>query len=237
MTERRFTDRDVALILRRAAELDSRADGDAVSKGLSIDELRGIASEVGIDPEMVSRAAVELEGRKGLERGALLGAPTVNRQIRAVPGELSREALRHLIRRVDEQVPAQGTVAEALGAVRWSAPGRFLSRQVTLEPGRGETVIRTEERYQDRVRAMAHFIPMAYATFIGGIFGAEAIGGAAPTILLAGIAGGAVWTAARAVWNRVSRQSHHRVRTLADELADEAVQLTDAAEVVEAAND
>src|SRR5690606_27722163 len=52
---RRFTDREVALILRRAAEIDEREGHDA-SGSLSWGDLRGIAAEVGISPDAVDRA-------------------------------------------------------------------------------------------------------------------------------------------------------------------------------------
>ena len=64
MTERRYTDRDVALILRRAAEIDKKSTPDAPVRGLSVGELQEIAGEVGIDPEAVTRAAAEFEGRR-----------------------------------------------------------------------------------------------------------------------------------------------------------------------------
>jgi RNase P/RNase MRP subunit POP5 len=218
MTERRFTDREVALILRRASELDEGSSPATAPRGLSESELKEIAGEVGIDPAMITRAVSELQGRRGLERASLLGPATVNQQIRAVPRELSRDELGDLVRVVDQRVPAQGTVAEALGAVRWNAPGRFLSRLVSMEPSRGETVIRVEERYSQRFRAALHGVPTAYGAMIGWVIGLETVGGALAGVLLGGLLGAAGWAVAGVVWHEISRRSQRRVDALADEL-------------------
>lgn len=65
MSERRYTDDEVALILERASQAPA-AGGDpaaAVEKarGLSLRDVQAIAAEVGIDVEAVSRAALAVE--------------------------------------------------------------------------------------------------------------------------------------------------------------------------------
>jgi len=59
---RRFTDREVAPVLRSATELDDQdgsADGSGV--GLSLEELREIAREVGISRPAIDRAVDGLD--------------------------------------------------------------------------------------------------------------------------------------------------------------------------------
>ena len=223
--ERRFTDRDVALILQRASELDRDGDGEALSRGLSLADLQEIGSEVGLGGELIARAAREVAGT-GWRRGgrSVLGAPLVQREIRAVPGELDPEALGVLVSRVEETVPAQGTVTEALETVRWQAQGRFLGRQVALEPGEGETRIRVEERYTSRSRLLLQGIPAIYGALFGAVVGSEMVGP------LAGVAGAvavalAVWVVARVVWDGMARRSARRVHQVAEDLAAAARRL------------
>lgn len=230
MSERRYTDRDVALILRRAAEIDKKSTPDAPVRGLSVGELQEIAGEVGIDPEAVIRAAAEFEGRKGLESAALLGPGNVRREVRGLGKELSRDSLGDLVRTVDQQVSAQGSVSEALGSVRWNAPGRFLSHQVSFEPSRGETIVRVEERYGGGVRGAIHGIPTLYAAMIGWIVGTEAIGGLATGLLLGVFFAVLAWVVGGFVWRGVSHSSERRVHELADQLAAEAALLPAARE-------
>ena len=56
LAERRFTEDEVQEILKQAAE-SGRSDRLAGKQGLSLAELRVIASEVGIDPAELEQAA------------------------------------------------------------------------------------------------------------------------------------------------------------------------------------
>jgi hypothetical protein len=222
MTERRFTDQDVALILRRAVELDRESGQEARGRGLSLEDLQEIAVEVGVDPAMVSRAAEELGTRSVVRSLSLMGDPVVRRGVRAVPGTADEETLRELMRIVDREMPAQGTITEALGSVRWNSGDRFLSRQVSVEPTLKETLIRVEERFEERVRTMVHAIPSSYAGFLGFIIGLEQLGGRGPGFALGLFSAASVFAIAGQVWNRVSRNSRARVEALVDELSAEA---------------
>ena len=222
MTERHFADRDVAVILQRAAELDSRSPQGREARGLSAADLEDIAREVGINPAMIDRAIREFDGRRGLSTTGLLGPPPVNQEIRVVPSELDQETVRRIMRLVDERVPAQGTIGEALGSVRWNSADRFLSRQVSVEPSAGETLIRVEERYSDRFRAALHAIPSSYGVFAGLVVGVELLGGVGFGAVLAGAAGATAWALARGAWGVISRRSGRRVKELSDALQSEA---------------
>lgn len=218
MTERHFADRDVAMILHRAAELDSKSMEGREARGLSAADLEDIAREVGIDPTMIGRAIRELDGRRGPSTRGLLGPPPVNQEIRVVPRELGQDTIRRIMRLVDEETPAQGVIGEALGSVRWSSADRFLSRQVSVEPSAGETLIRVEERYSDRFRGALHGIPTAYGLFAGLVVGLELLGGLGAGVILAGIAGASAFGIARGAWSAISRRSGRRVRALSEVL-------------------
>ena len=80
---RRFTDREVALILRKASEIEEK-QGGAEGGGLSLTDLREIAGEVGISREAMDRAVRELN-RKGTP-SVIGGAPLVRRAVHVVDG-------------------------------------------------------------------------------------------------------------------------------------------------------
>ncbi len=188
MSERRYTDEEVARLLQRASDLDRESGGRALARGLSLGELREVAAEAGIDPDMVTQAAAELDHRARPDPGRLLlGGPGALRRTTSIPGSVDRDGLGRLVAVVDDVVPAQGTVGEALGTVRWTSANRFLSRQVVVQPGDAETMLRVEERYTDRVRFITHLLPAAYAA--GG-----ALAAAGPLVssgaAMAAIAGG-----------------------------------------------
>jgi hypothetical protein len=61
MSERTFTEHEIARILKRASELESEKGTSGLSsKGLTLDELASVATESGLDPELIKRAADEI---------------------------------------------------------------------------------------------------------------------------------------------------------------------------------
>lgn len=217
---RRYTDREVAVALRRASEIEE-ASGPGVGGGLSRSDLEEIAREVGISREAMSRALAELDERR-TPASALAGAPRVRRAVRGVPGELNEEAMERLVRLVDERAEGAGVISQALGSVRWTSPGRFQSTQVSISPADGETAIQVVEKSAARLKGALHGVPAAWGV-IGAAAVVSSVGIAAAPAVLVFIAGAGVGAAAgRLAWNWVSGRSARRVERLAAELAREA---------------
>jgi DNA-binding transcriptional ArsR family regulator len=69
---RRFTDREVALVLRRASEIEESAGTDGRG-GLSARDLEEIAREVGISQRAITQAIASLERGEASRRSARCG--------------------------------------------------------------------------------------------------------------------------------------------------------------------
>ena len=236
MTERRFTDRQIGLILKRAVELEETSSSGALpsARGLTLGELQEIAVEAGINPAMVGRAAAEMEGRRGLERPSPMGPPGARREVRLLPAPLPREAVGELMRVVDQEVEAQGTVVEALGGVRWTSNTRFISTQVSVEPSGDDVLLRVEERYSDTVRGPIHGVPAGWGAMFGLVMGIEGLGLAWPlVIVLMAITAMVGWGVGDLVWRTLSSGSEKRVAALTDRLSEEAVRLLPAEDDLE----
>ena len=222
MSERRYTDEEVAGLLQRAADLDRDSGPSTLAKGLSLTELRDIAAEAGIDPGMVTRAAAEISrGGTRPPTEVLFGGSGMVGRTAAFPGRMDREALGHLVEVVDAESPEQGTVGEALGSVRWTSTGRFLSRQVVLQPGDTESVVRVEERYAPRARAVIHLLPLTYAAGAGLAAGAQLFSAGAAQASIAVGAAAAGFGVGRAIWSFLRSRSVRRVEALLGRLGDE----------------
>jgi hypothetical protein len=194
---RRFTDREVALVLKKASEIEEAQARDG-ARGLSLEDLQEIAREVGISAESVEAAV------------SFAPAPLVRQAVHAVEGELGREALARLIGVVDERVSGAGSVAEALGTVRWTGRSRFKSTQVSLTPRAGERMIQVVEKTEPHLASVIQIVPGAW----GGIIGlavASPLGLGGLGIAAAVVGGVAVGvTAGRLAWARVSEGSRAR---------------------------
>jgi hypothetical protein len=90
-TDKSFTDEEARQILERAADRQETAERAKIESGdVSLEELKSIASEVGIDPEYVQAAASELVVRDGnAPIGSTLGLPKELRHTRVIPGAVS----------------------------------------------------------------------------------------------------------------------------------------------------
>jgi hypothetical protein len=182
MTERRFTDREIGLILKEAVELEegSTTPGLSSARGFSLSELQEVAREAGIAPGSVERAVAELERRRGLDPPSIWGPPAVRREVRLVRGKMSREAMGELMRVLDQEVDAPGTVVEALGGVRWTSHSRFMSTQVSVEPSGEGTLLRVEEHFSDTIRGPLHGIWGSLGLISGLAHGVMTLGLAIP---------------------------------------------------------
>jgi hypothetical protein len=217
---RRFTDKEVAIVLRKASELEDQ-EGEGGGSGLSLEELEDIAAEVGISREVMGRAVAHLDSRSK-RLGPLSGGPLTHRAIQAVPGELDEEARARLIEYVNSTSDTIGATSEALGSTQWTSVDRFRSTQVSITPARGETNVQVVERASTRLRRMAHLLPasLAAAVTAGSIGVLEPSSGAVAAFIAMGFAVGG--TVGRVAWGWLSAQSADRVERLAGELSRQA---------------
>lgn len=225
---RRFTDREVALVLKRATELEETEAPESAG-GLSLDDLREIAREVGISPKALDRAVASLE--RGPRIGtSLAGPPRVRKAVRAVPSELDQDGIARLMRVVDDRADSTGSITEALGSVRWTGQDRFKSTRVSVTPKDGETTIEVVEKAEPKIRRVFHLLPPAWALMLGPLFlemelvEPSPVGMVGILILLVAVGVGI----GRAGWTLVSAASARRVGRLAESLALEAADVPEA---------
>ena len=166
----RYDDEQVALILKRAAELQARG-GSADSRSMSIAEVEAIAKEAGIDAALVRQAARELSRPPAQAQGKhpLLGAPASLHFEARLAGELPSGCFDLLVHEIHSALGEPGTHSRTDKSLSWQTvlahgqPGRRIG--VTITVLRGETLVRIDEKLQN---------------LIGGLFGG----------LLGGLGGG-----------------------------------------------
>lgn len=224
--ERRFTDKEVAVVLKRAAELEEKRQADLPGKGLTLSQLHDIAREVGLSPDMVNSAIADMRRNTRVDVRSLLGAAPMNKVVRAVPAALDRDGMQRLVHLIEDRLSATGTVTEALGAVRWTstADGHHFNSttQVALTPSGRDTQIQVAQRLSPRLQRVLHILPGAWSAMIAGAIVASAGVGTGPALaILAGSVGVGV-AIGRGIWNHLAKRSSARVERLAAELTHEA---------------
>jgi len=225
MTDRdaSFSDREVSLILRRAAEIEATGQG---AEGMTAADIEAVALEAGIQPRAVRLALEELRLEPTGARGSWF-PPAARRESRVIPAELGRDELSALMRAVEERVGRPGSVSEALGTVRWASTAGVWVTDVAVTARQGETRIGVHERMVDDKRRLFQILPPAWGSMLGLIL-AGAL--AAPPLWVVGLTfGGAAlgFAIGRTIFRSRAEASRERVERLALALAEDARALGD----------
>ena len=213
--ERRYTDEEVALILRRAAELGGET-GPSRSEGLSLAEIRQVAREVGIDPATVARAAAALPTRKRDRLTAILGGPLHYRLEATMPRRASDADLGRILQSIRRAAGRQGRATQVLDSVEWRTSGEREGSQlfVTVTTGDyGTTVEVTGDRQS--TAALLYLVPGVAGMIVSLIVGASLEAGWTAGGVIAGLLGG-VFLLSRTIWSHTGRAFSRKLEDIRD---------------------
>lgn len=228
---RRYGEKEVGLILKRAAELQQNEPASAAEGGgLTLSELEEIAAEAGIDPRYLRRAAADVDSGGSMLRAGkvsyFFGAPLIIELERTLSGEFPEEEFSLFVPDVQEAAGTHGQ-ASALGKVfTWQSttPQGERSLQVTVTSRDGKTRIRIEER-------LGNLAGQLFGGMVGGGGGGVGLGiglgvgiGALQSAAFAiawpiSIIGGAYFLA-RSIYTSTARKRQRALRDLLDRLTE-----------------
>ena len=216
MSERRYSDRDVAFILKRAVALDDEKAPVETRHGITLPDLREIAQEVGIDPAMVDRAAEELNRQGSRTARAVATETAVVKEIRSVPCALDDASVRHVLWTVDRATSDTGSASEVGGEVRWTSKGPFRSTRVSIKPLTDETILSVEESLRDTKEPLLA-LPAILGGVLGLLIGADG-GGAGSAIMVGMLMAIAGFFVGGGLWQLVLDRRIQQARALMDDV-------------------
>lgn len=129
-----YDDREAASILKKAAELQAASSGGGKDSKLSVEDLKRIAAEVGIAPEMVEEAT-----RRVGTRGSRRGKRNAERVL-VVDRELGEREYEEIVAILRSEFGFAGTPSTLGSAFEWSA-GEVSSLHMSMVPRDGRTTI------------------------------------------------------------------------------------------------
>jgi hypothetical protein len=221
MDQRVYSDEEFALILRKAAELASRAESPAASAaGLTLTEMKSAAAQAGLDPALVERAARMLAARataSPLER--LTGGPLRHNHEARFPIKLDENRAALLLSAVRINAGLAGTRdvghSSSMG-MTWHDGGDTESLSITARPEEDGTAVSValDRRGTFGVVAMMSGLAMFFAV----LFGVHALYPEAPALGVGGcIAGiGGALAVARGYWASSTRKVRERISVVMD---------------------
>lgn len=145
---RRFGEKEVGEILKRASELQRASPARPDPSGFSLAELEEIAVEAGIDPDNLRRAVTEMDARGESKSGEwFLGGPTKIAFEQVVPGELDTNAFGRMIPILHSALASTGQPNVVGKTLTWNAtlPNTARTVQLMVMSESGQTLIRIEE--------------------------------------------------------------------------------------------
>jgi len=213
--ERRYNDKELALILKLAAERQA-APSPSDHYGLSLTEIQQIAAEAGIDPQHVAEAAAALEAHYGHRKFSLLGAPTKFLFDRTITGEVSKTELSEMIELIPQVTGIQGQASQIFDSVEWRSKDvwdRVL--YVTIRSQKGQTKIKVLGHWWGP--ALVAYLVTGLGGFLATVILAKSFldpaSSASVVALVAGVIGG-TYLAARTIWQRIARKAESKLREL-----------------------
>jgi len=213
-SSRRYGEKESALILRRAVALQE-ASGRGAARGLSLEDLRQIALEVGVEPSYVTEAA------RGVveERGALarfLGGPAQFQYITASAADVGDARDQAIIDEIRRFMGRHGVFRRAGDSLEWKAQDGFGGTFVTVSRVDGETRVRVIGVRTEAAIALFSLAGTAGLITAAILLKKTGLGDgplAIPTLVTTALA---TWAGARAIWSRISSGWTRRLRATAE---------------------
>lgn len=226
---RRYSDEEVARILERATEMHREDPAHAsVGRGMTLEELKAIAGEAGIDHALVQRAAWELDSRveQASPSSGLLGEARTLVLERVVPGEVDEDTFEILVVEIQRHTGVHGQPSVLGRTLTWrtDTPNNTRSTQVTVISRHGETRIRVEERLHQLVGQLFGGIMGGAGGGLGFGLGlpiaVEVLGSAVLAVALPVGALGLSYAVARGIFVRIARRRRRALQRLLDQLTE-----------------
>ena len=230
--ERRFNDEEVALIIKRAAELQ-QTERVEPSTALTLYDVEQIAREAGIDPDLIRRAAVGLDRPAAESKPSVwFGSPTHLVFERVIEGEIPVDEFEPMVAEVRRTLGDNGIPSVLGRSLAWSSsPGgrrrsSYRKVDVSVVSRDGLTTIRVEEQLQ---------------SLAGGLFGGLVGGGGGGTTGItfgvgmgifhsAPLTGliwisvvGAFYTLARTIFGKIASKREAELKNLMNRLEQRAM--------------
>jgi len=229
--ERRYNEREVSRLLKRAAELQRSSPAAPNPTGFSLVELESIAAEAGLDAAHLRQAAMELDAAgmgafpPGMAR-TLAGAPLKIVLERTLAVEAPETAFATLVPLIQIAADAPGQASQVGRTLTWHSqnPSNPRGLQILVSVRAGQTHIRIEERYGGLAAALfagglggvGGGVGIGAGGAIGGVLGSIALAVAIPITIIT-----ATWVGSRALFRSIVRRRTRVLEELLQRITEE----------------
>ncbi len=201
-----YNEKEIGSILKRAAEL-SHDDADTGSLGLSLEELKQLGKEAGINPDFILKAASEVGTRKlQTKEKNFFGGPVSYSSEMVLPREIDSRDWEEMLSKIRLSFKDPGIVTTRENIFEWTIQNMAAKAQVTARSENDQT--RVQLFWAEPGAAVPFMIPTLIGTIISlpiifealnlsGFPGAMAVMATMSTLFFLGKFGVASYTARR----------------------------------------
>lgn len=125
-----YNEKEIGSILKRAAELSQDESGPNAA-GLSIEELQQVGSEAGLDPDMILRAAAEMQQTGPRRAKNFFGGPLSYSNDFVLDGEIDAATWEEMISSIRGSFKDPGQVSTRENVFEWTSQSETEKAQVT----------------------------------------------------------------------------------------------------------
>jgi hypothetical protein len=144
VTERRYDEEEVAIILQRAAE--TRV---GTAEGLTLAQLKEVAAEVGIDPAAIEAAAGSLDRQVASTPSPFLGTPAAPQYEQTVDVPFDRIDQGELVLAIRRAMERHGVLETRADGLEWRARDAGGGRYVSVLSRGESTLVRVLGNFRD----------------------------------------------------------------------------------------
>ena len=222
-----FDEEQAARILAKAAELQE--NHPTIGETFSLGGLQQAAAEVGLTPERVEYAAIQLDLPDGQPTpGGILGTSPTLEVERYVAGEVTEAVRADLLEEIRVSLGEIGDVNDTLGtALSWSSPqhGSDRKAQILVSPKKGKTrilIVDKEGSPSSMIMAPISLVSMVLIGVTGAIihewFGLSDVTALIGALSVSGSVFSSAWWAARRAQRRTIEKRSKKLLGLMDRL-------------------
>lgn len=224
--ERLYGDREIGALIQRATEIQEQAKGPP-DRGITLQQVERIATEIGIPAEHVRAAALDLDERLAAQSGARLwGGPFHAEHKRVVEGALTEDRLAAIARELSRRLGGRWRTDDVKQTREWTREVRdgtmLIHRtQVVLSTGDDRTTVEVRKQYKGAA-ILAYSLGVIGSVTVAGIaMDGAGLSDLTTTWIVGGSAAGGL-AAARTFLGVWTRRQREKLRELANWL-NEAV--------------
>ncbi|MDR3690266.1 MAG: hypothetical protein P4L46_12870 [Fimbriimonas sp.] len=212
MAERRFSEKEVGAIIQQATAL--QLEGAEVSKGATLVQIQQAAAELGISPELVSQAALQVDACQDTTGFQFFGAPLCNRISLIAEGALAEDDLPGLTQAIRSATGRVGFAKQVGTMFEWSSSSDY-PLHIAFTPKDRKTSIDITARF-DSYALLCLLLPMLIS-MVAWLVPSVKLGGMG--ILLWGLGQLATYLVGRTLVQRIARKKLAALRQTADTIS------------------